>query len=134
MRIPIPVERLVSRLRPSVLVAVVVVGIAGGLIGAAYVSALHLLERGLWPTHYAAAEHFAILVAAGAGIGLITYVLGTPGNVELLVDNIHVLGGPQDLRDLRSLIPASLLSISAGGALGPEAPLVQSTGAVGAWL
>ncbi|HEX5480262.1 MAG TPA: chloride channel protein [Dehalococcoidia bacterium] len=134
MRLPLPLANIVSRLRPSLLVAVVAVGIAGGLIGAAYVSMLHLLQRGLWPTHYATAEHLGILVAAGVTIGLITYLLGMPGNVELLVDNIHVLGGPQDLRDLRALIPVSLLSISAGGALGPEAPLVQSTGAVGAWF
>jgi H+/Cl- antiporter ClcA len=61
-------------------------------------------------------------------------VLGNPGDVELLVNNIHVLGGPQDVRDLRSLIPVSLLCIAAGGAMGPEAPLVQTTGSLGAWL
>jgi H+/Cl- antiporter ClcA len=45
-----------------------------------------------------------------------------------------VLGGPEDIRDLRSLIPVSLLCISAGGAMGPEAPLVQTTGGLGSWL
>jgi H+/Cl- antiporter ClcA len=31
------------------------------------------------------------------------------------------------------LIPASLLCISSGGAVGPEAPLVQTTGTIGTW-
>src|SRR5205823_10507547 len=42
-------------------------------------------------------------------------------------------GGAEDLRSLPALIPMSLLCISAGGALGPEAPLVQTTGTVGSW-
>jgi len=62
------------------------------------------------------------------------HVLGTPGDVELLVNNIHVLGGPEDIRDLQSLIPISLLCISSGGGMGPEAPLVQTTGGLGSWL
>ena len=32
------------------------------------------------------------------------------------------MGGPDDIRDLRSLIPVALLCISSGGAMGPEAP------------
>jgi len=113
---------------------VVVVGAAGGLVGAAFVGALKLLERVLWPTHWSTAPHLAILVAVGGAVGVLTRVLGTPGDVELLVNNIHVLGGSEDIDDLRSLIPISLLCISAGGAMGPEAPLVQTTGGLGSWL
>ena len=43
-------------------------------------------------------------------------------------------GGPADLRELRSLIPISLLGIGAGSAIGPEAPLVQTTGSLGSWI
>lgn len=57
--------------------------------------------------------------------------LGEPHDVELMVDNIHLDGRGGALRDLRSLLPVSLLCIGAGGALGPEAPLVQTTGALG---
>ena len=39
-----------------------------------------------------------ILVAVGVAVALITRVAGDTGNVELLVDNIHVLGGAEDLR------------------------------------
>ncbi len=127
------VEALVgSRIRLFLLV--VMVGVAGGFVGAAYVGVLKLLERGLWPSHSSNAVHLGVVVAVGLAVGLLTRILGTPGDVELLVNNIHVLGGAEDIRDLRSLIPVSLLCISSGGAMGPEAPLVQTTGGLGSWL
>jgi H+/Cl- antiporter ClcA len=113
---------------------VVAVGVIGGLVGAAFVGALNLLQRALWPTHTSTAAHFFILAGVGVAVGLLTRLLGTPGDVELLVNNIHVLGGAEDIRDLRSLIPVSLLCISSGGAMGPEAPLVQTTGGLGSWV
>jgi H+/Cl- antiporter ClcA len=113
---------------------VVGVGIASGIVGALYVGLLRALEHYLWPTHHSHLNQLAILVAVGAGVAIITRVLGKPGDVELLVNNIHVLGGNDDIRDLRSLIPVSLLCIAAGGAMGPEAPLVQTTGSLGSWL
>lgn len=103
----------------------------GGLIGAAYVGLLHLLSSVLGPEHNSASTQLAILVAVGAAIALITRFGGETGNVELLVDNIHVIGGARGIRGLRSLIPSSLLCIAAGSAMGPEAPLVQTTGTVG---
>ena len=120
--------------RVRLLSLVLAVGAVGGLVGAAYVSALKLLEHGLWPTHWSTAAHLAVLVLVGAAVALLIHFLGTPGDVELLVNNIHVLGGQEDIRDLRSLIPVSLLCISSGGAMGPEAPLVQTTGGLGSWL
>jgi H+/Cl- antiporter ClcA len=120
--------------RVRLLSLVLAVGAVGGLVGAAYVSALKLLEHGLWPTHWSTAAHLAVLVLVGVAVALLIHFLGTPGDVELLVNNIHVLGGQEDIRDLRSLIPVSLLCISSGGAMGPEAPLVQTTGGLGSWL
>src|SRR5947209_594021 len=113
---------------------VLLVGIGGGLIGAAYVGTLHLLQDGLWPTHWSTATHLPIMIAVGIVVGVLTKILGNPGDVELLVNNIHVLGGNEDVRDLRSLIPVSLLCIAAGGGMGPEAPLVQTTGTFGSWV
>jgi H+/Cl- antiporter ClcA len=103
------------------------------VIGAAFVASVHVLQRGLWPTEWGLVSHLFILVGVGLAVGLLTAWLGNPGDVELLVNNIHVLGGPDDIRDLRSLIPVSLLCISSGGPVGPEAPLVQTTGSFGAW-
>ncbi|HEY2812503.1 MAG TPA: chloride channel protein [Acidimicrobiales bacterium] len=113
---------------------VVAAGLAGGCIGAAYIGMLHLLQRGLWPTHWALFPHGLILVGVGIAVAVLTKLLGSPGDVELLVDNIHVAGGAEDLRQLPSLIPISLLCIASGGGLGPEAPLVQTTGTTGSWM
>ena len=113
---------------------VIVVGVASGLAGAAYVGMLHLIGRALGPSHWTDGQHLVILGIVGLAIGVLTLVLGNPGDVELLVDNIHVTGGRRDIRDLRSLIPVSLLGIGAGSAIGPEAPLVQTTGSIGSWI
>jgi H+/Cl- antiporter ClcA len=120
--------------RVRLLLLVAGVGTIGGLVGAGFVAALRVLELGMWPTHTPTGVHLLVLVGVGAAIAALTHVLGTPGDVELLVNNIHVLGGAEDIRDLRSLIPVSLLCIASGGAMGPEAPLVQTTGGVGSWL
>ncbi|HEX4902667.1 MAG TPA: hypothetical protein VFV42_07650, partial [Acidimicrobiales bacterium] len=104
------------------------------LLGALYVSALHGLETFVGPeVHHGAVAQVGVLVAVGAAIGLLIRLLGDPGDVELLVDNVHVDGGSRDARALRSLLPVSLLGIAAGSALGPEAPLVQTGGVVGTY-
>lgn len=113
---------------------VVIVGVASGLVGAAYIGALKVVTRLLGPEHWNDWSHLAVLAAVGVSIAVLTKLLGTPGDVELLVDNIHVSGGRSDVRDLRSLIPVSLLGIGAGSAIGPEAPLVQTTGSIGSWI
>ena len=53
--------------------------------------------------------HLPILVGVGVAVAALAKWLGAPDDVELLVGNVHVLGGPQEMRGLRSLIPASLL-------------------------
>jgi H+/Cl- antiporter ClcA len=117
---------------PALLGATLLAGIGGGCVGALYLLFLHLLQHVLWPDRWGDLAVFGVLAATGAGVVVITRLLGSPGDVELLVDNIHVAGGPSDLRTLRSLIPTSLLTISAGGAAGPEAPLVTTCGTVAA--
>jgi H+/Cl- antiporter ClcA len=132
-----PSDVVVASLTPAgtrLLGVVLAAGLAGGVLGAAYIGLLHLFQHGLWPTHSGLLPHGALLVAVGASVGILTKVLGSPGDVELLVDNIHLSGGPDDLRQLPSLIPISLLCVASGGGLGPEAPLVQTTGSVGSWV
>lgn len=113
---------------------VIAVGIASGLAGGAYVEALRGLTRLLGPQNWARGTHLVLFGAIGAAIGAMTLLIGNPGDVELLVDNIHIQGGAQDLRQLPSLIPISLLGIATGSAIGPEAPLVQTTGSLGSWI
>ncbi len=117
--------------RRQLLGPVVLVGAAGGAAGALYLFALRGLQRVLWPEHHTALTSLVLLTVTGLVIGLLTRWLGNPGDVELLVDNIHVSGRPEEPRSLRSLVPVSLLGIAVGGAAGPEAPLVQTTGTIG---
>jgi len=120
--------------RQRLLLVVLLAGLVGGVAGAAYLGLLHLVQRGLWPDHWTLFPHGLILVGVGVAVAVLTRLLGSPGDVELLVDNIHVLGGAEDMRRLPSLIPVSLLCVGSGGGLGPEAPLVQTTGTLGTWL
>jgi len=119
---------------PAMIAMAFVVGIVGGLVGAGYLWALHLLQNWLWPTNWEGAIGFAVLGGAGLWVVVVTRVFGRFGDVELLVDNIHVSGGAPSVRALRSLIPSSLVCIAAGGGAGPEAPLVTTTGTLAGWL
>ena len=103
-------------------------------MGAGYVSLLHALTGILGPDGHGAFVQLLILTGTGIAVAAITHVGGETGDVELMVDNIHVLGGAEDSRRLGPLIPASLLCVSSGAGMGPEAPLVQTTGTVGTWL
>ena len=120
--------------RGHLLTLVVVVGLVSGLAGAAFVETLRGLTDLIGPSNWGRVGALVVLAVAGLVIGVLTRVLGNPGDVELLVDNIHVSGGREDIRDLRSLIPVSIIGISAGSAIGPEAPLVQTTGSIGSWI
>ncbi len=116
--------------------ATVAVGVGGGAVGAAYLEVLRLTADVLGPDRWSAAAHLCILVSVGAVITALVTALGPPADVELLVGNIHVPGMTDDdsaereapRGRLRSLLPVSLLSVGAGGTLGPEAPLVTTTG------
>lgn len=113
---------------------VVGVGVIGGVIGAAYVSALRVLTDLIGPDGHDGVITLGVLVATGLAISALTRWLGDPGDVELMVDNIHISGGAKGTGALRSLIPVSLIGIAAGSAIGPEAPLVQTAGAAGSAL
>ncbi|MGE5225821.1 MAG: chloride channel protein [Planctomycetaceae bacterium] len=112
---------------------VLLVGLASGLVGAFYLWVLHVLQRVLWPTEWQGFVGFAILGGVGLVVALLTRFVGSPGDVELMVDNIHVSGTAMGMQTLRSLIPISWLCIASGGAMGPEAPLVQTTGSLASW-
>lgn len=110
-----------------------VVGVISGAIGGLYLLALHLLQHVLWPTEWSGAIGFLILGGVGLVVGVLVRTIGPSGDVELMVDNIHVSGTATGVRMLRSLVPASLLCIASGGGMGPEAPLVQTTGTLASW-
>ena len=129
-------------------------GLLGGLVGALYVTALNSLSLLFFPAPWAKTiptfiktpftmsitwsnwAHWLVLIAAGVLTALGVKFLGDPGDTELLVDNIHVHGGaPEEgMKQLRALIPISLINIAAGSGIGPEAPLSQTNGTIGSWL
>lgn len=113
---------------------VLATGVLGGAVGAAYLLVLRVLTEGLGPEARSPGGQVAVLALVGVAIALLVRWLGPPDDVELLVGNIHVQGGSEQVRGLRSLVPASLIGVAAGGALGPEAPLVTTTGTLGSVL
>jgi H+/Cl- antiporter ClcA len=110
------------------------VGVVGGLVSAAYVELLRVLTRLIGPARFSSLTELFVLAGVGLVIALLVKVFGDPGNVEILFDNIHVGGQPSDVKALRTLLPVSLLGIAAGSAIGPEAPLVQTTGTLASWI
>lgn len=108
------------------------VGTISGLLAALYWNVLELL------THVSRTFEgpylLIVMPLAGLFIGVVIHFLGNPGEMALLVDNIHFRGGRLDTRKNPAMVLASLASISAGGSLGPEAPLTQVTGSLGTWF
>lgn len=109
-----------------------IVGICSGLLAGLYWSVLELLTHVL--DSFEGISLLIVMPLSGLLIGLVIHFLGHPGEIALIVDNIHFRGGRIDARQNPSMILASLVSISAGGSLGPEAPMVQVTGSLGTWL
>ena len=130
---PSALDGLLLGLEPRLVAIVLLVGVGSGLLGALYLFVLHVLQNVLWPTHWTGAVGFAVLGGVGVTAALITRFVGSPGDVELMVDNIHVTGTATGVRMLRSLVPISWLCIASGGGMGPEAPMVQTTGTLASW-
>ncbi|MEI2582307.1 chloride channel protein [Scytonema sp. PRP1] len=110
----------------------VVVGTFCGLFAGLYWNILELMIHGL--QKFQGPTLLFVMPLAGLIIGVVIHYLGNPGEIGVIVDNIHFQGGRLDARKNPSMILASLVSISAGGSAGPEAPLVQVTGSFGTWV
>lgn len=107
-------------------------GIVCGLFASVYWIVL------VWMTHsferFSGLELLLVMPFAGFLVGSVIHLLGNPGEIGLIIDNIHLRGGRLAMRENPSMILASLFSISSGGSAGPEAPMVQVTGSIGTWL
>ena len=60
---------------------VVAAGLVGGLVGAAYIGLLHLLQRVLWPDHWNGWGQAAVLLAVGVVVAVVTKLTGEPATV-----------------------------------------------------
>lgn len=117
-------ESDVRRLLPGILLT----GLAGGVLAVAFLFLLHWATRWLGPQAHGPWVHVAVMGGAGLVVALLARWFGSPGDVDLLVDNIHLTGGHARSGDWKALWPMALLCVGSGGAAGPEAPLVQTTG------
>lgn len=97
------------------------VGTVCGLFAGLYWSVLAQMIHAL--NQFEGLSLLIVMPLAGLFIGLVIHFLGNPGEIAVIVDNIHFSGGRLDARKNPSMILASLISISAGGSAGPEAPL-----------
>ncbi|MEJ6980083.1 chloride channel protein [Pedobacter sp. P351] len=109
-----------------------ILGLIGGVIAGAYWIVLeHLIELfGFIEGIYV----IPLMTIGGLAAGLVIHKLGDPGEIDLIVDNIHFNKGKLDPKSNPSMILSSLLCISVGGSLGPEAPLVQVVGSTGTYI
>lgn len=107
-------------------------GIVCGLFASAYWIVLSHLMQAF--EQFSGLELLLVMPIAGFVIGAIIHWLGNPGEIGLIIDNIHLKGGRLAMRENPSMILTSLLSIASGGSAGPEAPMVQVTGSIGTWL
>lgn len=89
---------------------------------------IHIFE------HFEGISLLLVMPIAGLLIGLVIHWLGNPGEIGLIINNIHLRGGRLSMHENPSMILSSLLSIASGGSAGPEAPMVQVTGSIGTWL
>ncbi len=107
-------------------------GIIGGIISGAYWVVLELLTHGL--AFFDGWQVIPTMAISGLLAGLIIHLIGDPGEIHLIVNNIRFNKGKLDPKNNPSMILSSLLCVASGGSLGPEAPLVQVTGSTGTWL
>jgi chloride channel protein, CIC family len=137
--------RRVPRFR-ELLFWTLVVGVCGGLVAVAYSFLLEGAQHLVWTNlpnvleryipRFVQRHHWLWIVTGlgGALVGICLRLMGTPGEISAVVNNIHMEGGRIDIRQTPSMVVASLLSITFGGSAGPEAPLVQVNGSLGSWL
>lgn len=107
-------------------------GIIGGITAGLYWITLEFLTHTL--SHFEGWLVIPVMAICGLLAGLVIHFIGDPGEMHLMVNNIRFKKGKLDPKNNPSMILSSLLCVSSGGSLGPEAPLVQVTGSTGSWL
>lgn len=107
-------------------------GLLGGLIAGVYWIVLEFLTHKI--AYFDGWLVIPIMAVCGFLAGLVIHLIGDPGEIHLIVNNIRFNKGKLDPKNNPSMILSSLLCIASGGSLGPEAPLVQVIGSTGTWM
>lgn len=109
-----------------------ILGLIGGVIAGLYMIVLELLIHNL--SFFTGLWVIPVMALSGLLAGVIIHLIGDPGEIQLIVNNIRFNKGKLNPKNNPSMILSSLLCVGSGGSLGPEAPLVQVTGSTGTWL
>ncbi|HEY1025558.1 MAG TPA: chloride channel protein [Sphingobacteriaceae bacterium] len=107
-------------------------GLIGGIIAASYWLVLEHTIHFL--SFIQGVGVIPLMTLGGLLAGWVIHKLGDPGEIDLIVDNIHFNRGQLNPKNNPSMILSSLACISTGGSLGPEAPLVQIVGSTGTYI
>jgi H+/Cl- antiporter ClcA len=133
-------------IRRNILLGAGLIGFFGGIAALIYYFILRFALRLVWGGVYGSsvgaifnsgAHRWSLVLMTSVGgllVGCSLKWLGKPGEIAAVVDNIHFERGRIDVRQSPAMIVNSLISITAGGSAGPEAPLVQIIGSFGSWL
>ncbi|CAM3419328.1 chloride channel protein [Aequorivita lipolytica] len=109
-----------------------VLGLLGGIISGGYWIVLEHFTEFL--STFEGWYVIPTMAVCGLLAGIVIHLIGDPGEIHLIVNNIRFNHGKLDPKNNPSMILSSLLCVASGGSLGPEAPLVQVTGSTGTWL
>lgn len=107
-------------------------GISGGVVAGVYWIVVEFLIH--FMEGFQGWFVIPVMAISGLAAGLIIHFIGDPGEIHLIVNNIRFNKGKLDPKNNPSMILSSLICVSSGGSLGPEAPLVQVTGSMGTWF
>lgn len=142
---PVPLATPITRYRELIFWAALI-GTLGGLLALAY---FYLMQGGIYLVWQvlkplvtsllpaSVAPWLSVLLVTTLGglcVGLALKLLGTPGEIAAVIDNIHMKEGRLNIRQSPAMTVISLVSIAFGGSAGPEAPLVQVIGSFGSWV
>src|SRR4029453_5009233 len=127
-----------ARKAVGLLVVGVAVGVADALIFLGFEGLVHDGTDWLWNDLFDSDDQRWVVVplalVLGVGFSLVLRLLAQPrvrGVGAALLSSLPTTGTPRDVAVILAVGGASLL---AGASLGPEAPLVGATAALGAWL
>ncbi|MDQ8182237.1 chloride channel protein [Pelagicoccus sp. SDUM812005] len=132
----------------ALLLTASLIGTFGGFVAYLYATVLHFMLGLTWDHALPLASQLlaqiglpgdalsllAVTTFGGLLVGLCLKRFGVPGEIAAVVNNIHLEDGKIPTKQTPSMIVTSLVSITAGGSAGPEAPLVQIIGSAGSWL
>ncbi len=121
------------------------IGVAGGLVATIYYFILEHCLHFIWTALPSGLDPYfpdwlpswnyiwIVTTLGGLCVGLSLHFFGFPGEMAAVIDQVHD-AGRLDPKQTPGMIVTSLISITAGGSAGPEAPLVQVNGSLGSWL